>query len=535
MSRRAIVLLAFTAVLALPAAARAGDRALPMVLPGAATVSTAPAERSSWIVGARPGRPAAVLARRFGARHTGVTGTGGYVVARNHARAFAAALRAHGLLVYAQPHTLARPRAVADDPLSGPPNDWRAKVAERELDPPPVTPTSPLIALVDAAAEATHPEWTGDPNFRTLGGPPVTETHGTATAAIAAAPANGIGILGVWPGARALNVPLAGELISCQASADAIAEAVRQGAAVINLSYGSRALCMPEYVALQYAVGQGVIPVAAAGNEFAEGNPLEFPASLPHVLTVAATDDRDRAAYFSSASAAVDLSAPGVGILTAVPPGLDNDGVQDGYAAVSGTSFAAPMVSAAVAWVRAARPRLAPDQVAQVVRRSAHDIRPKGWDPNTGYGILDVKAALRRRPPRHDPLEPNDNLVWVNGRAFARRDPAIWTGGKPRRLRASVDRYEDPADVYRIIIPAHATARISAVPTLGDIDLGVYARNATALTDTGHRLAYSHKHGRATERLSVRNASPNPRSFYLAIRPQGTRSLDAAYTLRIRR
>ena len=37
---------------------------------------------------------------------------------------------------------------------------------------------------------------------------PVTNSHGTATASVAAAPQNGIGILGVWPGARALNVPL---------------------------------------------------------------------------------------------------------------------------------------------------------------------------------------------------------------------------------------------------------------------------------------------------------------------------------------
>ena len=52
----------------------------------------------------------------------------------------------------------------------------------------------------------------------------------------------------------------------------------------------------------------------------------------------------------------MDLSAPGVGILTAVPPALDTDGVQDGYQAMDGTSFSAPMVSAAMAWVRAARP-----------------------------------------------------------------------------------------------------------------------------------------------------------------------------------
>ena len=64
---------------------------------------------------------------------------------------------------------------------------------------------------------------------------------------------------------------------------------------MINMSYGSRGACYPEYVALQFAVARGIVPVAAAGNEFAEGNPLEFPASLPHVLTVGRGRARPRA------------------------------------------------------------------------------------------------------------------------------------------------------------------------------------------------------------------------------------------------
>ena len=98
----------------------------------------------------------------------------------------------------------------------------------------------------------------------------------------------------------------------------------------------------------------GVTLVAAAGNEFDEGNPLEFPASLPHVITVAALTPEDKSAFFSNENAAIDLGAPGVGILTAVPVAYDTeDGTADGYQGVSGTSFAAPMVAAAAAWVRA--------------------------------------------------------------------------------------------------------------------------------------------------------------------------------------
>ena len=107
------------------------------------------------------------------------------------------------------------------------------------------------------------------------------------------------------------------------------------------------------------------------------------------------------AAYFSNENAAIDLAAPGVNILTAVPSAFDDDdGRRDGYMALDGTSFAAPIVAAAAAWVRAVRPQLTVDQVAQVVRLSARDIGKKGWDPSTGFGALDLRAALGKRPAR---------------------------------------------------------------------------------------------------------------------------------------
>ena len=384
------------------------------------------------------------IADRYGARHSGL---GNYVVERSQAKALAGELEKAGLLLYAQANTILKTKqTVPDDPLSTPPNAWRAKVAPQAFMPPPVAPTSPLIALVDAAADATHPEWAGG-NFSTLPGVPVTSSHGTATAAVAAAPLNGVGILGVWPGARALNVPLPVAPgteggITCASSGEAIGKAIQAGAAVINMSYGSPSRCAAEWVQLYFGIAKGIIPVAAAGNEFQEGNPLEFPASLPHVVTVAATTPDDRSAIFSNANTAVDLSAPGVGILTAVPPALDTDGVQDGYQAMDGTSFSAPMVSAAMAWVRAARPELTPDRVVEAVKRSATDVvapdgvnRP-GWDPLTGFGVLNVGAALQipvDKLPIQDPLEPNDNLVWVDGTAFGKAVDAGLAGRQAGR------------------------------------------------------------------------------------------------------
>jgi hypothetical protein len=519
------------ALLAFPAAAAAGPVAPPMVLPGDAAAASARAASSTWIVGARPGAAAQTIARRFGARAIGPRGTGGFVLAPSRARAFAAALRERGLLVYAQPDTIGRFLSVPDDPLSVPPNAWRAAVADPAIDPPLVTPTSPLIALVDAQLDATHTEFVGS-NTVTVPKFPVTIEHGTATASVAAAPVNGRGIVGVWPNARALNVPLPEE-ITCSASADGIGEAVARGAAVINMSYGSPSACFAEYVAIQFAVKAGAVPVAAAGNEFDQGNPPEFPASLPHVVTVAAIGPDGKGTGFSNANAAVDLSAPGVSIMTAVPLALDQEPPADGYEHQSGTSFSAPMVAAAVAWLRAARPTLTPDRVVQAIRLSALDTPPAGWDPATGFGVLSVARALQFNPPPQDRGEPNDEIIWVDGQAFGKPSPLTFKGRKRAKVKGLLDVFEDPADVYRIKVRGHRTVKITAKPggPTDDLSLAVYKRNAQELR---HPLKKSaHKGRRKTERIRLRNNGRRPKTYYVAVEVQGTRDLDATYVLRV--
>ena len=534
-------LAAAVALLAAAPAAQAGLRGIPepMQFPGDASASAIRADPATWLVGARPGPGARAVARASGARPIG---GGDYVVARGRARAMASALRSRGLLLYAQPDALRRTAAVVDDPLSNTPYNWRAAVADPNLDPPLVTPTSPLIALLDTRMDEAHPEFVGS-NTRTLGGRPLDNLHGTATAAVAAAPKNEVGILGVWPGARALNVPLPPERLTCSASAKGVRAAIRNGAAVINMSYGSQSLCRAEYNALQLAVRRGIVPVAAAGNEFDAGNPLEFPASLPHVLTIAAVNARLDSSSFSNANLAVDLSAPGESVTTAVPPSLDRDGTPDGYETLDGTSFSAPMVSGAVAWVRAARPDLSPDQVAQVVRLSARDLGREGFDAATGFGLLDVGAALTKTPPPRDPLEPNDDMVWVDGGAFGRAAPAVFRGRRTARLVGILDAYEDPADVYRIRVRPHSRARVVAEPVFGDPELAGFSSGTKSLSRctrrrcTGSpRLASSRRKGGRTERITLRNRTRRTRTFYVALGPQsGGRSLDAGYRLTIGR
>ena len=530
---RRIVLLATAALLAAPATATAAVDP-PMALPGDASAAAVNADPSTWIVGARPNRAARSVAARFGARRVGPAGTGGYVLARAKARAFAAALRGRGLLVYAQPNSYGEPLAAPADPLSATPYDWRAMVtAGVPIDPFPVTPTSPLIALVDAQLDPTHPEFAGGNTSTLAQSYPVTIAHGTATASVAAAPVNGAGIVGLWPGARALNVPLPPD-IPCDVAAHQIAAAITAGAAVINMSYGSASICYPEYVALQFAVARGIVPVAAAGNEFDQGNPPEFPASLPHVLTVASVGPDRKTSYFSNANLAIDLAAPGEDIMTAVPAALDEDTVKDGYEVQSGTSFSAPMVAAAVAWVRAARPDLTPDQVSQAVRLSAADLGSPGWDPDTGFGLLSVAHALTINPPPPDPSEPNDDIAWVDGRNFAKPDRLFYKGKGHQRLFGLLDEFEDPADVYRIRLRGHSKRKITANPTgKDDVALYVYRRKAKRLSQKPYHKAAHKKRGR-TERITLRNTGKREKTYYVAVRVQpGASDLDAGYTLRV--
>jgi Subtilase family len=519
------------ATLALVGVAHAAP-APPMVLPGDAGARAATAARAqpaTWIVGARAGT-ADAIARRFGARSLLRAGTA-YLVARRDARPFAAALRRHGLLAFAEPNWRARRAAFPQDPLF----NLQApllKSIDPSLTPPPVTPTSPLLAIADAQIDATHPEFQG--TALTLANPsaPVTEIHGTAVASVAGAAANGVGMVGVWPGMRLLGEP---NNLTCAGDASAVDAATRAGAAVINMSYGGP-FCYAEYLATSYAFGAGRILVAAGGNDLTTGNRASYPASDPHVLTVAATDQNDGSAFFSTENAGIDLSAPGVGILVAVPPALDNDGNPDGYQLDAGTSFSSPIVAAAAAWLEAARPGLANDQYMDLLRLDSDDLGDPGWDAQFGFGRLNLAKALAGRPGPHDVGEPNDDIPWVNGTLYRLADkPIFGRFSRVTRQFGLIDQWEDPADVYRVTFPRHARLRLQLKPLLGDPDLFVYSRRGRTIYSRRGLVARSTHRGNRTDALTIGN-SGGTSVGYVAIRIAPTvRTLDAAYRLTVRR
>jgi Subtilase family len=321
------------------------------------------------------------------------------------------------------------------------------------------------IVVVDGAVDTSIPSFTGRANTTLLDGQTLAspdDYHATAVASLAAASGAG-GFDGVYPQA-ALELWNAGrgpDGIDTQAAAEGIDTAAEHCPAVINLSFGGTEPNPAVQAAILNAVHAGCLVVAAAGNSGLDGDPPTYPAAYAHVLSVAATDEQDNAAPFSSSGDWVELAAPGTDMAAPVPLSYDSSGYSSD---LQGTSFAAPLVSAAAAWIWTVRPTLDASQVASLLRESAHRADGESFDAKTGYGIIDVAAALALPTPPDDPGEPNDDVDQVKpGRLFSNGEPPLTTVSHPSAtISATLLQSEDPRDVYRIWVPAHRVVRIAS-------------------------------------------------------------------------
>jgi hypothetical protein len=455
------------------------------------------------------------LARSAGgaelARELGLWRVPGYAVAE---------LRRAGVVRLSRPERLLRTTAQlqATDPLV-PLEWWRPVVgADRQEAPGPGKP----VTVIDSGVDMSHPEFAGRPNTIVLNAQTTSEEdegHGTEVSSVVAAPNNGVGIVGIYPevvlqiwDASPFGFLNEGEAIR------GIVEAARRGPGVINLSFGGEDDDPLLEEAILLAVRAGSLVVAAAGNEGLEGSPPNFPAFYAHVLTVGATNDSGRVALFSTISPTVDLLAPGARIPVAEPT-WEHD---SGYSLVSGTSFSAPLVSGAAAWVWTRRPELDNTQLFEIMRRSATDIGEPGFDSAAGYGLLNLPAALSFASPPRDPQEPNERPDQIEPqRLFASGTaPLTRPGHTTASLTARVDRAEDPSDLYRVWAPARMVTRARVS---GPVTLRVLPRSRRAVG--GRPLAVA-KRGVA----AYRNRTKRGAYVYVEVRPIGR---TADYTLRL--
>jgi thermitase len=322
--------------------------------------------------------------------------------------AVAARLNRSALVQYAEPNYTLHTLAVPNDP------DFNQLYGLAKLHAPEGWDAAGMggfpasggvkIGIVDTGIDQTHPDLSGQTvgcaQSRGLlgvlagqiqvGSCTDDNDHGThVSGTIAAKANNGVGVAGVDFNAglvmcRALGGPLGSG--STADVANCINWVSSQGVKVISMSLGggdSTTLHNAVSNAWKNGTAAGAVVVAAAGND--GDSTVEYPAGYPEAVSVGATDANDAHASFSNTNSDVEVSAPGVDILSTVRGG--------GYAKLSGTSMATPHASAVagVLW------KLCPSDTAAAIRSrldaAVDDLGAAGRDTSFGFGRVNLLKA----------------------------------------------------------------------------------------------------------------------------------------------
>ncbi|MCQ4043674.1 type VII secretion-associated serine protease mycosin [Streptantibioticus rubrisoli] len=294
------------------------------------------------------------------------------------------------------------------------------------------------VAVIDTGVDARNPQLKDAVDKRdgfdlidTKGdGTNDTVGHGTKVAGIIAArPAAGTGFVGLAP--RATIIPVRQNDDQGNGNAGTLAQAIRksvaEGAKVINISQDTTGGPGPDPAltqAVQYALSQDVVVVAAAGNDGTGGQQhTTYPAAFPGVLAVGASDRNNERADFSQSGPFVGVAAPGVDMVSTVPIG--------GQCVDNGTSFAAPYVAAVAALVRAKHHDWHEQQVVAQIEQTAQRVDP-GHNNFIGWGVVDpVRALTDDAKPIDEPVP--DRSPTQGG---AKVQPAALTLGETPQQRA---------------------------------------------------------------------------------------------------
>lgn len=272
-----------------------------------------------------------------------------------------------------------------------------------------------LVALIDTGCLVTHPDLQGniwvnpgevagngvdddqngfidDVNGYDFayndGNPEDLLGHGTGCAGIiGGVQDNNIGVSGVCPKLRIMVLKACnndGYLFDSYLVPAYIYGADR-GARVYSMSYYSDRVSQSERDAMDYAVGKGVLPVAAAGNDYSV-IPY-YPSGYENVLAVAATNGSNNKSGFSNYGTWVDVAAPGQGLTTTSAGG--------GYMGFGGTSGACPHVAGAAALLIGAKPSATAAQVRAALEDTATTLNQQPYGEFSNYGLINVQAALQ--------------------------------------------------------------------------------------------------------------------------------------------
>ncbi|WP_094546303.1 S8 family peptidase [Petroclostridium xylanilyticum] len=235
--------------------------------------------------------------------------------------------------------------------------------------------------------------------------------HGTHVAGIIAAERNNVGVIGVAPEAdlyiaKAFDKDGSADFEAIRNSLVWMAE---RNVDVINMSFSSQTTSREYQKIISDLYASGITLVCAAGNEGASegdnGDTIGYPARFDETIAVTAVDINKKRADFSSVGAEAEIAAAGKDIYSCY---LDN-----GYATLSGTSMATPVITGAVALLQAKglrryKRRLTPEEIRLVLHIYSEDLGEAGRDTEYGFGLFSFgrfnrtdyvydNAALRTR------------------------------------------------------------------------------------------------------------------------------------------
>jgi type VII secretion-associated serine protease mycosin len=331
-----------------------------------------------------------------------------------------------------------RPAPAAVDPVYAPTradqvrdDQWQLDALDAEAAWRASTGRGVTVAVIDSGVDATHPDLAG----QVLPGLDLVEPDGTAepdpvghgttvAALIAGRRDDRRGAVGLAPDAKILPVRVLDEenrYDDALVVAKGVRWAVDNGARVINLSLGGGGDSAALAAALDYAFARDVVVVACTGNVSVSSGPrIWYPAREPGVIAVAGLErDSDDLWSGSVTGPETVLTAPATELVGARP---------GGYWRVQGTSFAAPLVTAAAALLRARWPQMSAGDVVSRLISTAQDIGPAGRDDQFGFGRVDPVAALTRDVPPV-PRNPLDDHSSPGEVGFGRAPGVAETSG----------------------------------------------------------------------------------------------------------
>lgn len=337
-------------------------------------------------------------------------------------------------LRYAEPH-LAMVQAPKDDPverpkergpipLGNPPDQILDALPQYALDPRHLDAKEAWergfmgegvkVAIIDDPVDVTHPDLAG--NWAGLAYDPVTDTtytnaqdwqafinrlggqngqnlqnlyHGTFVASAVSALRDGQGIAGLAPEAKFLPVAIfQPDYVGIFYTARGIVWAVNHGAQVLNNSWGGLRYSSLLKEAFDYALANGVVVVASAGNTYRDE--VLSPAGHPGIIASAAADGNREKTAFSTYGRHISSAAPGLDVLLANPTWLGG-----GYGLISGTSFSGPYTAAMAALVKGDCPTATPYQVRRALETTTWEgtfTRQKGWGHLNAKKLADLLA-----------------------------------------------------------------------------------------------------------------------------------------------